>query len=145
MTPRKLIATGDDDNGSYQFRFPVDLVEFPVEGLQLALRTARHIVGDLELEIARRGQTAPSAVEPDRLLSAAEAAPMLDTTEDHVWSMMRRGTLPCVFVGRKYKRVPLSAIQALVQGKPLPPVKAPAQPRSGTPRIGRTAAASLPK
>jgi excisionase family DNA binding protein len=73
--------------------------------------------------------------EPERLLSATEIAPMLGTTVDHVWSMMRQGVLPTVYVGKKYRRVSLAAVQAYMSGRPVP-----VQAKTGgkrTPRIGR--------
>lgn len=128
----ELTADGTDD-GAYRFRLD-DLSGLPDAAIRLALRTARHITADLEHEQARRNQATPAAVDPDRLVSAAEAAPMLGTTADHVWEMMRHGKLPCVAVGKKYKRIPLAAIRALMVGQPVP------APRLRTPRIGRKTA-----
>jgi excisionase family DNA binding protein len=79
--------------------------------------------------------------EPERLLTAAEAAARLGTTMDHVWAMQRRGALPSVPVGRKYKRVPLSAVLAHMANKAMPALPAaPSTLRMRTPRIGRTPA-----
>jgi predicted DNA-binding transcriptional regulator AlpA len=111
-----------------------------VESLPALMRSEAALYRALaivKLAIARKAQAPSAPEEPDRLLSAAEAAPMLGTTEDHVWSMMRRGKLPCVVVGKKYKKVPLSAIQAMMHGQPIP---APAAPRLRTPRISRKTA-----
>jgi hypothetical protein len=83
MTPGKLIAVADHD-GAYRFSFPTDLSEFPLDGLQLALRTARHIVGDLALEIAHRTQTAPSPVEPDRAVPLDEAVSLFGMTRAYL-------------------------------------------------------------
>ncbi len=99
-------------------------------------------VHDVSVELDRRALAvqASQAPEPDRLLSAREAAQMLSTTPDHVWAMMRRGTLPTVHVGKKYKRVPLAAVRAVMAGqsldtRSLPPVES--RVRLHTPRIGR--------
>jgi hypothetical protein len=130
MSPAKLTADGGSDDGAYRFRLD-DLSAVPLTGLQLCLRSVRHIAADIELELARRSQSPPFADDPDRLVSAAEAAPILSTTTAHVWAMMRSGALPCIRVGKKYTRTRLSAVHALRDGQPLP------APRLRTPRIGR--------
>lgn len=79
--------------------------------------------------------------EPERLLSADEIAPMLSTTVDHVWAMMRRGTLPTIYVGKKYRRVPLSALRAYMSGQAFPAIQTQRPSKKRTPRIGRLGAA----
>jgi hypothetical protein len=80
----KLLAVGNDDDGAFKFSFPTDLSAFPVDALHLCLRTARHVVGDLELEIARRSPDATSAVEPDRAVPLDEAVPLFGTTRSYL-------------------------------------------------------------
>ncbi len=77
--------------------------------------------------------------EPDRLIDAKEAAKLLGTRVDYVWAMMRRGQLPWVKVGKKYKRLSLSTVRAYLAGKPVDPtqIHGVASKRDRTPRIGR--------
>ena len=53
-------------------------------------------------------------------LKVAEAAEILGCRERHVWDMIYRREIDSVIVGRRLRRVPLSAVRALIEKGKVP-------------------------
>jgi excisionase family DNA binding protein len=80
-------------------------------------RIATALRGLADLFEERDAQSPQPGTAEDRLLAIPEAATMLGVPESHLYEMVRQGRFPSVRIGKKYKRLRFTDVQAAIRKK----------------------------